>query len=435
MFDINTFPFLFLFGVVLLWFFYFKNREKLIFYLSISLTLVSFILIFRTFQFYTKILPFNLFVLFSNFCLFIGQFYFLKFMRQLKNYHFYKNFEVKILFFTLLATSLVYFSIYAESARFVLALGRVLLIFGIIFIIFKSFQKKSLLIDINFLIISVLILVNMYRRSNLYAQVESHPPYTFMITSITIMLFFVIYQLIQMREKLIQKSISLKFKEDLVKNKDIQRLLLHEIKRPLNSLNAAIQVISINNQSDFDDDLQNFKNLSNEAVKYLENIAAFDEVNELFENPNLEIVSIKSLSSDLVTRWRGKVNILSDFSSIFLLGDKFLLDIAIGNLIENAMKFSNSNDITVNISHNNDYFLCDVVDRGLGVPDDEKDKIWDKFYRINGKKRNGKTGSGLGLSIVKEVASVHKGYAEVVSQFPSTIRLAIPIKLKKLNDD
>jgi|TARA_B110000858_G_C17799769_1_gene474623 signal transduction histidine kinase len=238
-----------------------------------------------------------------------------------------------------------------------------------------------------------------------------------------------------MREKLIQKSISLKFKEDLVKNKDIQRLLLHEIKRPLNSLNAAIQVISINNQSDFDDDLQNFKNLSNEAVKYLENISAFDEVNELFENPNLEIVSIKSLSSDLVTRWRGKVNILSDFSSIFLLGDKFLLDIAIGNLIENAMKFSNSNDITVNISHNNNYFLCDVVDRGLGVPDDEKDKIWDKFYRINGKKRNGKTGSGLGLSIVKEVASVHKGYAEVVSQFPSTIRLAIPIKLKKLNDD
>jgi signal transduction histidine kinase len=356
-------------------------------------------------------------------------------MRQLKNYHFYKNFEVKILFFTLLATSLVYFSIYAESARFVLALGRVLLIFGIIFIIFKSFQKKSLLIDINFLIISVLILVNMYRRSNLYTQVESHPPYTFMITSITIMLFFVIYQLIQMREKLIQKSISLKFKEDLVKNKDIQRLLLHEIKRPLNSLNAAIQVISINNQSDFDDDLQNFKNLSNEAVKYLENISAFDEVNELFENPNLEIVSIKSLSSDLVTRWRGKVNILSDFSSIFLLGDKFLLDIAIGNLIENAMKFSNSNDITVNISHNNNYFLCDVVDRGLGVPDDEKDKIWDKFYRINGKKRNGKTGSGLGLSIVKEVASVHKGYAEVVSQFPSTIRLAIPIKLKKLNDD
>ena len=114
MFDINTFPFLFLFGVVLLWFFYFKNREKLIFYLLISLTLVSFILIFRTFQFYTKILPFNLFVLFSNFCLFIGQFYFLKFMRQLKNYHFYKNFEVKILFFTLLATSLVYFSIYVD---------------------------------------------------------------------------------------------------------------------------------------------------------------------------------------------------------------------------------------------------------------------------------------------------------------------------------
>ncbi len=117
-------------------------------------------------------------------------------------------------------------------------------------------------------------------------------------------------------------------------------------------------------------------------------------------------------------------------------GDKFLARVdaaAIGqalyNLLDNAVKYSGgSRTVTVRLTREPEAIAISVTDYGIGIEQDEQQKIFDRFHRVGTGARHDVKGSGLGLSIVQHIAESHGGTAEVESapSSGSTFTLRIP---------
>ena len=96
--------------------------------------------------------------------------------------------------------------------------------------------------------------------------------------------------------------------------------------------------------------------------------------------------------------------------------DKDAIGQALMNLLDNALKYSNGNkEIDVRVTTRGDEVRVAVRDHGIGIPDSEKKKIFEKFYRVGSGLVHDVKGSGLGLSIVQHVVQAHGGRVEVES--------------------
>lgn len=97
--------------------------------------------------------------------------------------------------------------------------------------------------------------------------------------------------------------------------------------------------------------------------------------------------------------------------------DKGKIEQVLYNLLDNAIKFSNPNSkIVIKLyGKKGDKLFCSVKDYGMGIPSDSIDKIWQRFYKSDLSRGRDKTGSGIGLSIVKEIIMAHNETIDVIS--------------------
>ena len=119
-----------------------------------------------------------------------------------------------------------------------------------------------------------------------------------------------------------------------------------------------------------------------------------------------------------------------------MLGSARQLGVAVGNLVENAVVYSDpgarvvvgahvrsrGEDVQVEIS---------VSDNGIGIPASEHERIFERFYRVDYARSRANGGTGLGLSIVKHIAAMHGGEVSVWSQVGrgSTFTITMPAHL------
>ncbi len=93
-----------------------------------------------------------------------------------------------------------------------------------------------------------------------------------------------------------------------------------------------------------------------------------------------------------------------------------LLKIAIKNILKNAIQFSHNNsEIIVKSYKEKGFFNISIQDFGIGIPLNEQEKIFEKFYRTDKSRSKNSGGTGLGMSIVKKIIHIHKGYVKVES--------------------
>ncbi|HEY4212067.1 MAG TPA: HAMP domain-containing sensor histidine kinase [Steroidobacteraceae bacterium] len=120
---------------------------------------------------------------------------------------------------------------------------------------------------------------------------------------------------------------------------------------------------------------------------------------------------LKGISLTVQTQDHGREPIMT-------LGDPVLLAQAIGNLIDNALKYTpDRGAISVGVRRQDDGVIAVIVaDNGPGIPDEEKPKVPDRFYR--GDASRGTPGVGLGLTLVASVAKVHGGVLELGDNHP-----------------
>lgn len=113
------------------------------------------------------------------------------------------------------------------------------------------------------------------------------------------------------------------------------------------------------------------------------------------------------------------INSLFQVDDFSFKGESTLWKVVISNLIENARKYSPSDEpIEIGISKENNNVKLSIKDKGVGISDAEKLKIFQKFYRIGNENTRNSKGTGLGLYIVKKIVTLYKYDISVKNNSP-----------------
>lgn len=107
---------------------------------------------------------------------------------------------------------------------------------------------------------------------------------------------------------------------------------------------------------------------------------------------------------------------------IIVKGDPQLLELAFSNLISNSIKYTSPGgtiEVVLDDVVKENFVMIEVCDNGIGIPDSEKDKIFSEFFRGTNVKQKGYEGTGLGLSVVKQIVEHHNG--EITFESPSRL--------------
>ncbi|MGB6036833.1 MAG: HAMP domain-containing sensor histidine kinase [Cryomorphaceae bacterium] len=99
------------------------------------------------------------------------------------------------------------------------------------------------------------------------------------------------------------------------------------------------------------------------------------------------------------------------------------------NLIENAFKYGDSQTIGVSLKKEKDQILLSVEDGGIGIPLQERKKVFEKFYRMGNEETRSKKGTGLGLFIVKELVALHRGKISITEGRSKGTRFNVSLPL------
>jgi len=117
---------------------------------------------------------------------------------------------------------------------------------------------------------------------------------------------------------------------------------------------------------------------------------------------------LKASINDCKDRYPERIFVEQISPEIEVVGDPFLLQLMINNLLENAVKYSPKESmITCILEKEKGKVLLHIIDEGNGIPDDEKKKIFGKFYRIGNESTRKTQGTGLGLYLCLKIAADH----------------------------
>lgn len=108
---------------------------------------------------------------------------------------------------------------------------------------------------------------------------------------------------------------------------------------------------------------------------------------------------------------------LSGLSGIKLIGNRVMLYRAMSNLIENAAKYNRENgSISISASRQEENIIIKISDTGIGIPEEECERIFEPFYRVDQSRSRSVGGAGLGLALVKDIVEKHGGSIRVNSR-------------------
>ena len=113
-----------------------------------------------------------------------------------------------------------------------------------------------------------------------------------------------------------------------------------------------------------------------------------------------------------------------------VMGDEGALVDALGNIVSNAIKYTNDGGhVKVITRMTGNDAICEVIDDGIGIPETERAQLFEDFFRASNARTSGQEGTGLGLSIVKEVIEKHGGSVSVESlaNLGTCVRFSVPL--------
>ena len=147
-------------------------------------------------------------------------------------------------------------------------------------------------------------------------------------------------------------------------------------------------------------------------------------------NEEINIIElVQNCLDDFMTRFPQRKFQSQLREETFVTGDIMLLNIAINNLIDNAVKYSSKeNSITVDVLQDTPNIIIQVKDEGLGIDESEKKKIFEKFYRAGNEATKHAKGTGLGLYLTKKIITAHDGKIFIRDNTPKGSIFIIELK-------
>mgnify|MGYP001318183188 CR=1 FL=1 len=196
--------------------------------------------------------------------------------------------------------------------------------------------------------------------------------------------------------------------------------LTHELKSPLSAIRGAVEILEEKDISEADRSrfIENIKRENLRMEDLVERLLHLSRLEARKPEHNMEKVDISALTKEVVNDFQQNhpnrnFSVRVPDNNIDAHADKFLVREALSNLLRNAVDFTeNSGRIDVVINDNDDMIEFEVLDDGQGIPDYAGNRVFEKFYSLP-RPDTGRKSSGLGLSIVKEIAAQHGGSAEI----------------------
>ncbi len=192
---------------------------------------------------------------------------------------------------------------------------------------------------------------------------------------------------------------------------DEQREIARILKHNSQSLERLIQDLLTYSQS------QSSTRLKEATALELSPLQLRDVIDEVLETQKIAIVA-KSLS------------VRREYEKTTVQGDVKKLRVVIDNLISNAVKYSpDAGTITIRLTKQGENAVIEVLDNGPGIADEDRERIFDPFYRAKSAIKSGTKGTGLGLAIVRDYVELHQGSVAAVAAATNTgarIRVILP---------
>ncbi len=251
-------------------------------------------------------------------------------------------------------------------------------------------------------------------------------PINFLLTGITFVAVIVIgYLLIKSFKKEIKQRTQI---EHLLKIKsEFIGVVSHQLRTPVSVIKGMASMLK---EGDLDHAPKEQKDIfisgiyekSEKLADILDDILKAEELdmdNFAFLPASIKPVNlsqiIKGIFDDLASlaekkKLNYKMNVDPEVVSLNLMTDNLFLRYVFQNIIDNAIKYSKEGgSLIVDLSKSGEYFICKVIDSGIGVPEDQKERLFEKFFRAKNAVDTYAYGTGLGLFISRKIVEAHPG--------------------------
>ncbi|MBF0167143.1 MAG: HAMP domain-containing histidine kinase [Alphaproteobacteria bacterium] len=213
-------------------------------------------------------------------------------------------------------------------------------------------------------------------------------------------------------------------------------MVAHEFRTPLSIISTTLDVLDMTADTQSPEKELAFKRIrraTERLVRLIETCLNEDRLGEIGGSLTREPFNLTSLVHKVVQDSRGgsnapRIEAILHESPLTVTGDKALIKIALANLVDNAEKYTKTDgQVTLRLTPYGDQAVVQVADSGMGIPDSELPRIFDKYYRAPGAK--GIAGAGLGLHLVKRIIELHGGRIEAASVLGqgSTFTVRLPL--------
>lgn len=241
---------------------------------------------------------------------------------------------------------------------------------------------------------------------------------------------------IQIQKLEIEDYIS-KLKETEKYRRDFTANVTHELKTPLTSINGYAEMIATGAVSK--EDTIKFANIiqkeGNRLLGLIDDIINLTRIESESEEKIMEPVNISHIANEVVSqleiyaKYKG-LELAVNSEDIIIQGNRRMLKDLLYNLVDNAIKYNKpQGKVDVTIEKANNFCIIKVSDTGIGIPKEEQDKVFERFYRVDKSRSKKVGGSGLGLSIVKHIVMYHNGKISLKSEINKGTEIQVELNL------
>ena len=199
----------------------------------------------------------------------------------------------------------------------------------------------------------------------------------------------------------------------------------HELNNPITAIQGECEISLLKERStgEYMEALQRIssesKRISN-LIRHLLFLSRQDE--ELLKN-NMEETSLQDMLTDLTTgNDRIQFHMQESGTQATVQANPYLLKIALKNIIDNACKYSEK-EVDITLSRTNQQTVVEIKDRGIGIPQEEIEHIFQSFYR--GSNTHDYAGQGIGLSLTMKIISAYNGKLEISSEIEKGTKVRV----------
>lgn len=198
----------------------------------------------------------------------------------------------------------------------------------------------------------------------------------------------------------------------------------HDLKTPITRLRLRSELLDDSQtRARIQKDLDEMEYMVKVTLDYMRGV----DQQEPFQPVDM-MALLESLQAD-AQEMQSKVDIHGTITTPYI-GKPTALKRCISNLLDNAIKYGHS--ATIHIEENADFCIVKILDQGRGIPDEQIDKVFTPYYRVETSRNRDSGGTGLGLSIAQDIAQVHNGHLTLYNSATAGLEAILTLS-KQLN--